>query len=61
MTEAELVHLLDVARRRPLLNAMTIHRGKRKGQAVANVRPEVRAQLESLGRERNGGPRNSKA
>jgi len=52
MTEAELVRLLDVARRRPLLNAMTVHRGKRKGQAVAKLRPEVRAQLESLGRER---------
>ena len=31
MTEAELVKLLDVARRRPLLDAMTIRRGKRAG------------------------------
>ncbi len=38
MTEAELVKLLDVARRRPLLDAMTVRRGKRQGQAVANVR-----------------------
>ena len=52
MTEDELKRLLNVARRRPLLNAMTIHRGKRKGQAVAKLRPEIRAQLEALGRER---------
>ncbi len=52
MTEAELVRLLDVARRRPLLDALTVRRGKRKGQAVANVRPEVRDQLEMVGRER---------
>jgi integrase len=31
---------------------MTIHRGKRRGQAVAKLRPEIRAQLEALGRER---------
>jgi integrase len=52
MTEAELVRLLDEARRRPLLNALTVYKGKRKGQAYANVRPDVRAQLEALGRER---------
>jgi integrase len=52
MTEAELRRLLDVARRRPLLNALTIHRGKRKGQAVANLRPEIRVKLEALGKER---------
>ena len=52
MTEAELVRLLDVARRRPLLDALTVRRGKRKGQAVANVRPEVRQRLEAVGRER---------
>lgn len=52
MTEAELVKLLDVARRRPLLDAMTIRRGKRKGQAVAKVRDETRDRLELLGRER---------
>ena len=38
MTEAELVKLLDVARRRPLLDARTVRRGARKGEAVANVR-----------------------
>ncbi len=41
LTEAELVLLLDVARKRPLLDAMTIHRGKHKGQAKARLRPEV--------------------
>ena len=52
LTEAELVKLLDVARRRPLLDAMTIRRGKDKGKPLADVRPEVRARLETLGRER---------
>ena len=47
MTEAELVRLLDVARRRPLLEALTVRRGKRKGEAYANVRPEVRERLEA--------------
>jgi len=52
MTEAELVKLLDFARRRPLLDAMTIRRGKRKGQTTANVRGDVREHLDALGRER---------
>ena len=52
MTEPELVRLLDVARRRPLLDALTVRTGKRKGEAFANVRPEVRERLEALGRER---------
>jgi integrase len=52
MTEVELVKLLDVARRRPLLEAMTVRRGKHKGQAVAKVRPEVVEQLQRLGVER---------
>ena len=52
MTEAELVTLLDIARRRPLLEALTIRRGKNKGATTAKVRPEVQAQLERLGRER---------
>jgi hypothetical protein len=41
MTEAELVQLTDVARRRPLLDALTVHQGQRKGEADANVCPEV--------------------
>jgi integrase len=52
MSEDELVRLLEVARRRPLLDALTIRRGKRKGEAYANVRPEVRERLEAVGRER---------
>ena len=52
MTEDELVRLLEVARRRPLLDALTVHTGKRKGEAFANIRPEVRERLEALGRER---------
>ena len=52
MTEAELLELLDVARRRPLLDAMTVRRGKRKGEAVAKLQPETFKRLELLGRER---------
>jgi len=52
MTEAELTRLLEVARVRPLLEAQTVRRGKRKGEAYANVRPEVRERLEAVGRER---------
>ena len=39
MTEAELVRLLDVARRRPLLDALTVRRGKRKGEAYRQRPP----------------------
>ncbi len=52
LTEEELVRLLEVARSRPLTEAMLIRRGKRRGEAVANVRPEVRARLEEVGLER---------
>jgi integrase len=52
MTEDELARLLDVARHRPLIEASTIRRGKRKGKCDAEVRPEVRDRLEVLGRER---------
>jgi Phage integrase family len=52
MTEPELVQLLAVARERPLLDALTVRKGPRKGERYANVRPEVRARLELLGRER---------
>lgn len=50
--EGELVQLLDVARRRPLLDAMTIRRGKNKGKLLANVSEGNRLRLEQLGRER---------
>jgi integrase len=52
MTEAELVKLLDVARERPLLEALTVRKGPRKGERYAEVRLEVRERLELLGRER---------
>jgi integrase len=52
MTEPELERLLEVARQRPLLDALTVRRGGRKGEAYANVRPEVRERLELVGRER---------
>jgi len=52
MTEAELMRLLEMTRRRPLLDAQTVRRGKRKGQAVATLKTETRNGLESLGMER---------
>ncbi len=52
MTESELCRLLVVARQRPLVDAMTIRRGKRKGQVAGKVRDDVRERLEWLGRER---------
>ncbi|MFO7665840.1 MAG: hypothetical protein R6V76_04420, partial [Desulfobacterales bacterium] len=42
----------DVARRRPLQDAATVRRGRRKGEAVAELRDETRRRLEWLGRER---------
>jgi integrase len=52
MVEAELLKLLAVARERPLLEALTVRKGPRKGERYADVRPEVRVRLELLGRER---------
>jgi integrase len=52
MAEAELVQLLGVARGRPLLEAMTVRKGKRKGEAYAKPRDETKANLERLGWER---------
>jgi integrase len=52
MTEAELVQLLDVARRRPLLDAMTVRRGRDAGKPLCKLRPETVARLDLLGRER---------
>ncbi len=52
MSEDELVKLLAVARERPLLEALTVRKGPRKGQRYAEVRPEVRARLARLGEER---------
>jgi integrase len=52
LTEAELTRLLDMARRRPLLDAMTVRRGRRKGEAVARLSEVTRRRLERLGFER---------
>jgi len=50
--EDELVRLLEAAHARPLREAMVIRRGPRKGELAGKVRPEVKARLERLGRER---------
>jgi integrase len=52
MTEAELVRLIAVARERPLLDRVTVRRGKRKGQAYAKLQPQTVERLELLGQER---------
>jgi integrase len=52
LTEDELNRLLDVARQRPLIEAMTIRRGEHKGEAVAVIREDTRRCLERLGQER---------
>jgi integrase len=52
MTEGELTRLLEVARQRPLLEALTVRKGPRKGERYADVRPAVRDRLDALGRER---------
>lgn len=52
MTEDELTRLLEVARARPLREALTFRRGPRKGQLGVNVRPEQRERLEAAGRQR---------
>ena len=52
LTEDELRRLLDVARRRPLLDMMTVRRGKHAGEAVAKLSDKTRRRLETLGWER---------
>jgi integrase len=52
MTEDELVRLLAVARERPMLDALTVRKGPRKGERYAKVRPEVRDRLDRVGRQR---------
>jgi integrase len=44
--------VLDATRRRPLREALLIRHGPRKGELAADVRPEVRLELEQEGRER---------
>lgn len=52
LTPDEITRLLDIAARRPLDDARTIRRGKRKGQLAANLRSEIGERLIALGRER---------
>src|SRR5207248_1083063 len=48
MTADELERLLDVARQRSLLGALTVRKGKRRGERYANVQETVRQRLEVL-------------
>jgi integrase len=52
MTEAELTKLLDVARARPLQEALTVRRGRQTGERTAKISQAVRDRLERLGWER---------
>jgi integrase len=52
LTENELTRLLEAARTRPLEHAMTVYRGKDKGNRVAKVSDQRRIELERLGHER---------
>jgi integrase len=52
MTEEQLSKLLAVAAARPLADARTVRRGRRKGELCAALKPETAARLERLGRER---------
>jgi integrase len=51
-TVENLKKLLEMAAERPLLEALTVRKGKRKGERYADVRPEVRERLLLEGRER---------
>lgn len=44
--------MLEAARRRPLIDGLTIRRGPNKGELLAKVSDERRAELEQVGRER---------
>ena len=52
LTQREFCLLLDAARRRPVMEAMTVRRGKNAGQQKANIRESVKAELDRLGWER---------
>jgi integrase len=51
LTEDELSRLLTATRERPLVAAMTIKRGPRRGRPEAEIRPETRAAIERTGWE----------
>jgi len=52
LTEDELKRLLVVAAGRPLTDTRTVRRGKRKGEACAELREETVVRLRAVGRER---------
>jgi integrase len=52
LTEAELVKLLDAARRRPLNDALMIRKGPSKDKLLAKVSDERQVERERLGHER---------
>ncbi len=52
LTAEELTRVLAVAAVRPMTDARTVRRGKRKGESYADLRPETVMRLIRLGRER---------
>ena len=52
LDESEISRLLDAAERRPLIEAMTVRRGRNKGKLLASVKPDAKDRLIRLGRER---------
>ena len=52
LTEQELVQLLEVARKRPLIEARTVRRGQNRGKQLVDLRLETIARLERVGEER---------
>lgn len=52
LTEDEIARLLDAARRRPLLEKITVRRGRNKGKPLGKVSEQYRKELEEIGRER---------
>ena len=52
LTEIEIEQLLDSAERRPLIETLTVRRGKNVGKLLAKVKPNVRKRLLRLGKER---------
>ena len=52
LTEGELKRLLAMATARPLTDARMVRRGKRKGEAIAELREETVARLQAVGREK---------
>jgi integrase len=52
LTEEEMLRLLEATRRRPLLEKMTVRRGKNKGQTLGKVSDQTKNELEWTGRQR---------